>query len=105
MFSGVFLWTNMARIAVEEAKEAALISTIKRQEKLKAWGDYIGFGVTKGSGVVALVSGVVSLAVPNLLPVHLQLGQSEAAIGIGLALLTGNKIVRVVAKLVSALKQ
>jgi hypothetical protein len=84
-------------------KNEALISSIKRKEKLAALNDYIGFAVTKFSGFVALIVGALEIVNPNFHPITLI--PPESVIAFGLALLTGPKVINLLSKVANALKE
>jgi hypothetical protein len=94
--------TIVRRSALAKAKEAAEIKAIERKAKLEAYGDYIGFTVTKLFGIIALITGVIKLVVPSLLTIDLP--HPESALGVGFALLAGNKVVRLIAKALNSIK-
>jgi len=89
---------------LREARESALVASIRRKERLQAWGDYVGFAVTKGGGLATLLVSGLELLNPNILPLQLTQHQSETALGVGLALLGGTKLISLIAKVTNALK-
>jgi hypothetical protein len=91
-------------LAVQEAKAVAQIKALKREERLKAWNDYIGFIFTKLSGLVCLSGGVLEIMEPSLIPTTLHNLNPSMLIGAGLALLVGSKAVNVLSKVLDALK-
>jgi hypothetical protein len=95
----------MGSTAVDKAKETALISSINRNARLAKWNAYIEFAVNKCLGLGLSITGALGLVVPNILPLHLQPSQSEAALGIGLAMLAGHRVITLFAKVTNALKQ
>lgn len=93
----------MPNTAIAEAKDAAQVSSIRRKARLAAWEDYAGFVVAKSAGLGALIFGGIEILDPNLLP-HLPVN-AETLIGGGLALLAGNKVVTLLAKITNAFKR
>jgi hypothetical protein len=83
-------------------KNEALARSIKRKENLAALNDYIGFTVTKLSGFTSLIIGGLEIANPNFHPISLI--PPESVVALGLALLTGTKVINILAKIANALK-
>ncbi|HLM56252.1 MAG TPA: hypothetical protein VK422_09065 [Pyrinomonadaceae bacterium] len=81
---------------VESAKYKEQIRALERQNKIAAWNDYIGFGVSKLLGTAGLLIGGLEALDPALLPINLI--KPEVIAGVGLALLTGKSIVTLIAK-------
>jgi hypothetical protein len=88
--------------SVSEVRSTVLIASIKRKERLQAASDYITFAVTKAFGLATLVVGILEKVDPNIFPN--QILQPEKAIGVGLALLGGGRVVSLIAKIANALK-
>jgi hypothetical protein len=88
--------TKLSKYNIEEAKIEGQIRKIKRQYKLAAINEYIGFGVSKVIGTLGLVVGGIEWLDPDILPVILK--NPEIVAGVGLALLTGKSIITLIAK-------
>jgi hypothetical protein len=84
------------------ARNEALARSIRRKENLAALSDYVGFVVTKLTGFAALLAGAIEMVNPNFHPVTLL--KPESVVAFGLALLTGPKIISILAKVANALK-
>lgn len=82
--------------AVKEAQYAERIRYIERRSKLSALDDYIGFVVSKVLGLFGLVVGGLAFVAPELCPVVLT--NPAWIAGAGLALLTGKKVLTLIAK-------
>lgn len=87
---------------IDKAKKTMLLASIRRKDKLQAINDYIGFATAKSFGLIALIVGVFETVDPSILPINMD--HPERAIAIGLALLTGNRIISLIAKVVNSIK-
>lgn len=83
-------------------RNKALARAIKRKENLAAVSDYIGFCVTKLTGFAALIIGAIEIVNPSFHPITSL--PPESVLAFGLALLTGPKIINILAKITNALK-
>ena len=84
-------------------KNEMLAQSIKRKEKLAALNDYVGFAATKLSGFAALITGIVEMSNPDFNPITLI--PPESVVAFGLAMLTGTKVINLIAKVANSLKQ
>lgn len=80
----------------------ALARAERRKANLAAINDYIGFTVTKLTGFAALITGAVEMFNPNFHPISSL--PPESVVAFGLALLTGPKVINILAKISNALK-
>lgn len=87
---------------ISKAKQEALVRSTKRKEDLAALNDHIGFWVNKIAGFTALGIGVTELVNPDFHPVTATTPEAVAAIGV--ALLSGPKIISMLAKVLNAIK-
>jgi hypothetical protein len=84
-------------------KNETLAQSIKRKEKLAALNDYVGFVVTKLSGFAALITGILEMSNPDFNPITLM--PPESVVAFGLAMLTGTRVINLLAKVANSLKQ
>ena len=87
-----------------EAKDRTRLKRIERQEQLQAANDWIGFVTTKTVGIGALVVGGIQIVLPGLLTISLTPPFTPfTLVGIGLALLTGQKSISLIKIVLEAL--
>jgi hypothetical protein len=88
---------------IVQARNEALVKSIKREEQIKALDRYISFVTTKLVGLGSLTIATLEMLNPAFHPVKLV--SPEALFAFGLALLVGPKIVTLLSKVVNALKE
>lgn len=82
---------------VLEAKVRKRLERIERQRQMEAVNDWIGFFTTKTVGIGALAVGGIQIVLPELLAISLTPPFTPITfVGIGLALLTGQKSISVI---------
>jgi len=87
-----------------EAKAKTRLRRIERQEKIQAANDWIGFVTTKTVGIGALAVGGIQIILPGLLTISLTPPFTPfTLVGIGLALLTGQKSISLIKIVLEAL--
>lgn len=77
--------------SLKQVREDIEIARLQRKARLEAAGDYVGAAVRGGSGAASLVAGAIGMLDPAILPVFLQ-NHSFHALGIGVSLLAGPKM-------------
>ena len=82
---------------VDLAQRIEQVRSIERRGRIAAWNDYIGFGVSKVLGTVALLVGGLEYLDPNIL--HVALKNPGLIAGAGLTMLTGKTLITLIAKL------
>jgi CheY-like chemotaxis protein len=76
---------------LKQVREEIEVDRLRRRAKLEAAGDYVSAAVRGTSGAASLVTGAIGLLDPVLLPAFLQ-NHSLHALGIGVSLLAGPKL-------------
>jgi hypothetical protein len=92
----------LSKNEIVQVKKEALIKSIKRKENLAALNDYVAFVTTKSFGLISMITGIIEMANPDFHPVKLLPAESILAIGLGL--LTGSGIIKILSKVAEALK-
>lgn len=87
---------------IQAVSRARRIRQIKRNARLNAIDDYIGFAVVKLSGLGSTLCGVLELLNPDLLLIETEPG---TLLGVGVSLLAGRKAVNFVAAVKEALER
>ena len=87
-----------------EEKARSQLQRIRRQEQIQAANDWIGFVTTKTVGIGALAIGGIQIVLPGLLTISLTPPLTPfTLVGIGLALLTGQKSISLIKIVLEAL--
>jgi len=87
-----------------DAQARTRLKRIERQEQLQAANDWIGFVTTKTVGIGALAVGGIQIILPGLLTISLTPPFTPfTLVGIGLALLTGQKSISLIKIVLEAL--
>ena len=87
---------SVTKSDIANAKNKEQIRAIERKGNIKAANDWIGFGVSKATGLGSVVVGGLEWVDPNILPIALE--RPEIVVGVGLALLAGKGIIDLIAK-------
>lgn len=88
---------------VTAAKYKQQVRSIERQGNIAALNDYVGFAVSKVGGIGATVIGGLELLDPSILPINLTMPVAAQLVGLGLALVAGKSILKIIGKLEEAL--
>jgi hypothetical protein len=83
--------------SLKQVREDIEVARLQRKARLEAASDYVGAAVRGGSGAASLVAGAIGMLDPAMLPLFLQ-NHSLHALGIGVSLLAGPKILAVMKK-------
>ena len=87
---------------IQAASRARRIREIKRNARLNAIDDYIGFAVVKLTGLGTTVCGILELFNPELLMIEMEPG---ILLGVGVSVLAGRKAVNFVSAFKEALER
>jgi len=88
---------NQSEVKLEDIEVAIKINQLKRQEKMQAIDEWIGFCATKVVGTGALLIGGLEFIVPNFLVVTIAAPLTPISlVGFGLSLLAGKKAISLV---------
>jgi len=82
---------------LKQVRQDIEVARLQRRARLEAAGDYVGAAVRGGSGAASLLAGAIGLLDPAILPLFLQ-NHSLHALGIGVSLLAGPKILAITKK-------
>jgi hypothetical protein len=86
---------------LEKAKRQIAINKMKRSDRIEAVGQYVAFITAKLAGIGGLGIGVFEILQPEVIAT---VGVAPGPlVGVGLALLTGPKVVNVLAKVLNGL--
>jgi hypothetical protein len=86
---------------VEDADRDARLSETRRKSQLAKWNDYISFFTSKALGLGGLTVGGLDILAPHLLPITVS--QPVWVAGVGLALLTGKNVIKLISSIDVAL--
>ena len=89
---------------LQNVREEISIAREKRRAKIEAAGDYVSAAVRGVSGTASLVTGGVGLLDPTLLTPFLQT-HSLHALGLGVSLLAGPKILAIAKKVLDVISK
>lgn len=81
---------------LEAARRREQIKDLERKGKLKAWNDWIGFAVSKATGLGGVILGGLEMLDPSVIAAPIP--SPEIVLATGLALLTGKGILSVFQK-------